>query len=203
MCFANVNVRHLGLLSSKIKSVKIHGSEVERVSKTDYLGVCIDQNLTFNCHISKTLSKVYYFVSSFAYVVSFFNKSAKENVFRSVILPHIIYAVPVWYHFISCKDKNRIIKFLKYTSQLLNIDCCSLIEMINVAAKSEFVRVTNNIKNDERHPLHAALTSLLIKSARNLRNPNILPKYRIQLYRNSFIYRAAIFLQSNQLQPLL
>ena len=105
MCFANVNIRHEGLLSSKAKSVTIHGSEVERVSKTIYLGVCIDENLTFNCHISKTLSKVYYIVSSFAYVVSFFNQSAKETVFRSV-LPHIIYAVPVWYHFISCKDKQ-------------------------------------------------------------------------------------------------
>ena len=188
---------------SKIKSITIHESEVERVSKTIYLGVCIDENLTFNCHISKALSKVYYIVSSFAYVVSFFNQSAKETVFRSVILPHIIYAVPVWYHFISCKDKNRIIKFLKYTSQILNIDSCSLIEMINDSAKSEFVRMTNKIRNDESHPLHTVLTGLLKKSERNLRNPNILPKFRIQLYKNSFVYRAAIFLQSNQLQPFL
>ena len=102
-----------GLLSTKIQSVQINGSNVERVSKTDYLGVCIDEKLTFTCHISKMMSKVYYIVSSLAYIVSFFNIRAKNSVFRSFVLPHIIYAVPVWYHFISSKDKDIIIKFLK------------------------------------------------------------------------------------------
>lgn len=43
----------------------------------------------------------------------------------------------------------------------------------------------------------ARLTGLYSKSSRHLRNPNILPKYRIKLYRLSFIYGAATFLQSD------
>lgn len=147
MCFANASIKHEGLLSAGSSRVEIHGSKVERTSKSDYLGVCIDDKLTFSCHISKALSKVYYMLSSLAYVVSFFNEGAKESVFRSFILPHIIYAVPVWYHFISAKDKSRLIKFLKYASQILHIDYQSLREEVNGAARRDFVRMTE--KNQE------------------------------------------------------
>lgn len=85
-------------------------SQVERTLQTDYLGVCIDDKLTFKCHISKMLRKVYFIVSSLAYtVLSFFSKHAKEHVFNSYILLHITFAVPVWYHFISTGDKTRIL----------------------------------------------------------------------------------------------
>lgn len=74
MCFNNINIKHEDLLESKNEKVNIHGSEVERTSQTDYLGVCIEDKLTFKSHISKILRKVYFTVSSLAHIVSFFNK---------------------------------------------------------------------------------------------------------------------------------
>ena len=204
MCFANKNIKHEGLILSKSKRILIDGSEVARTSKTEYLGVYIDDSLTFSCHVSKVLSKVYYIVSSLAYVVTFFNKNAKENVFNTIILPHVIYAVPVWYHFILQKDKERIMKFLKYTSTIFNLDYNMLLEKVNDAARTEFTRMANKIKyTNHNHPLYTVLKSFLQKSNRNLRNPHILPKYRTQVFRNSFIYRAALFIQSEHLECLL
>ena len=85
MCFANKNIKHDGLISSKSQPVVINGSEVVKTPKTDYLGVLIDEGLTFSCHVSKVLSKVYYIVSSLAYVVSFFNQNARENVSTTIL----------------------------------------------------------------------------------------------------------------------
>ena len=81
-------------------------------------------------------------------------------------------------------NKNRIIKFLKYTSQILNIDYQALKDIVNTAARGEFVRVTNQIRNDKNRPLFVPLTSL----SRNLRYRNIMPEYRIQLYIDTLSY---------------
>ena len=203
MCFANVNIKHEGLLTSKSQSVSIQGSNVERTSHTKYLGVCIDDRLTFSPHVSNVMSKVYFVVSGLAYIVSFFNEAAKESVFKSVILPHLIYAVPVWYHFILQRDKDRIVKFLKFTKKVLHLDYQYMKLTVNAAAKAEFIRMATKIYDDKCHPLHASLRSLNVQSGRSLRNPNILPKYRIQLFKNSFLYRAAVYIQSKTLDDLL
>ena len=73
------------MILSKSKRILIDGSEVTRTSKTEYLSVHIDDSLTFSSHVSKVLSKVYYIVYRLAYVVSFLNKNAKENVFNTTI----------------------------------------------------------------------------------------------------------------------
>ena len=203
MCFTNKNIKHEGLLLSKSQCVKIEGSEVERTTKTKYLGVCIDERLTFSDHISSILTKVYYIMSGLAYIVFFFNKEAKERVFKSVIVPHLIYAVPVWYHFILQKDKDRIIRFLKYSAKILHLDFNYLKLTVNVSAKNEFIRMATKINDDHNHPLHNYFKSLNVQSQKTLRNPFILPKYRITLFKNSFIYRAVLFNQSRTLDDLL
>ena len=164
MCFTNKNIKHEGLLLSKSQCVKIEGSEVERTTKTKYLGVCIDERLTFSDHISSILTKVYYIMSGLAYIVFFFNKEAKERVFKSVIVPHLIYAVPVWYHFILQKDKDRIIRFLKYSAKILHLDFNYLKLTVNVSAKNEFIRMATKINHDHNHPLHNYFKSLNVQS---------------------------------------
>ncbi|PIK50121.1 putative F-box/LRR-repeat protein 7 [Apostichopus japonicus] len=46
MCFANASIKHEGLLSAGSSRVEIHGSKVEHTSKSDYLGVCIDEGMS-------------------------------------------------------------------------------------------------------------------------------------------------------------
>ncbi|KAJ8050728.1 hypothetical protein HOLleu_04038 [Holothuria leucospilota] len=98
--FENINVRHKGLLDIKEERTVLQGSCVERTSYTMYLGVCIDNRLTFTNHISRVLSKVYCIVSTLAYTVPCFSSETKERVFTASILPTLVYAVPVWYHFV-------------------------------------------------------------------------------------------------------
>lgn len=49
-------------------------------------------------------------------------------------------------------------------------------------------------------PLHASVRSPNVQSKSKLKNPNMLQKYRkIQLFKNSSVYRAEFFIQSNNL----
>ena len=78
-----------------------------------YLGVRIDNKLTFTSHISNILRRVYYIVSTLTYLVPYFKLDVRQNVFVTSILPHIVYAVPVWYHFLLVRDKQSILEVLR------------------------------------------------------------------------------------------
>ena len=203
MCFVNKNVRHKGLLKAKSTNIAINESSVPRTEKTDYLGVRIDDKLNFTFHISKVLCSCYYIISSLSYVLSFCNFDARFYLFNSVILPKLLYAVPVWYYFLLQNDKARIRKFLKHASKILHINLDVLTSALNSRAKNEFISTVNKIKNNKNHPLHSSLHSLLQQCNMNVRNKHILPKYRIQLYRNSFIYRAALYIQTENIENLI
>lgn len=203
MVFHNINVKHEGLKWSKAQSVNIKSSPVDRVSDIIYLGVCIDDKLNFTKHISRLLRKVYYTVSCLSYIVPFFNKVMRDRVFNALILPQLLYAVPVWYHFLLEKDKQRMRKFLKYTAKIFKLDYNTLMMAVNNSAYKDFVRLATNVKNDDRHPLNDHLAKHLVTTKYNLRNPILTPRYRINLYKNSFIYRAAIYFQSQSLGTLL
>ena len=203
ICFINKNVKHKDLLKSKLENIIIHDAVVPKCEKTDYLGVRIDEKLSFSFHVSKLLSTCYYIISSLSYVLSFCNFEARFHLFKSVIVPQLVYAVPVWYHFILEKDKERIRKFLKYTSKILHLDFFVLVDTVNNRANCEFVNMVSKINEQNKHPLHNSLHCLLQFTNRNLRNKNIVPKFRIQVYKNSFIYRAALYLQTGRLEPLI
>ena len=203
MIFENVNIKHNGLIDSKAEKTYINGESVVRTSNTTYLGVCIDDKLTFTNHVSRILSKVYYIVSTVMYIVPFFPLKIRLKIFTTSILPHMIYAVPVWYHFLHAKDKKRLRSFLSYCSHIFQIDRELLVKNVNDAAKNDFIRITQNVLTSTDHPLHSKLKSMCNKSNYNLRNPAITPKFRTRVFKNSFVYRAAVFNQFETLETLL
>ena len=201
--FENINIKHKGLNESKLKKTIVNGQEVERTEHTMYLGVSIDFKLNFSSHVSKILQKVYYIVSSLSFIVPYFALDVRMNVFNIYVLPQILYAVPVWYHFILQKDQKRLKTLLKYCAKILRLDQTTLINEINNSAKKEFERAANAILTKDNHPLHSSLNSLLQSTSYNLRKRSITPKFRTERFRNSFVYRAALFIQGNPLQNLL
>ena len=204
MVFENINIKHEGLVSSKLTKISINDSEVERTHHTVYLGVCIDDKLSFTGHISRILKRVYFIVSTLSYIVPYFSVDVRKRVFTANILPHLIYAVSAWYYFLLIKDKKIIITFLKYCSRIFNIDFNFLMSTVNNAARNEFIRSVKCIQSNDRHSLHTELNSLLQETTRyNLRNKAITPKFRINVYKNSFIYRAALYSQNGNLDNLL
>ena len=146
---------------------------------------------------------MYCIVSTLAYTVPYFSSETKERVFTASILPTLVYAVPVWYHYVQIKDKIRLRSFLKFCSNIFRLNYENLVYKVNEAARNEFIRLAKSIQANKGHPLHLELNSLCNKTSYNLRNPNITPCFRILLFKNSFIYRAALFIQNGLLDQFL
>lgn len=146
------------------------------------------------------MSKVQYNVSGLVYIVSFLIRRQRKMKVCDTL--HLIYDEPVWYHFILLNDKNEIFKFLKYTKHYrlrlwVHKENCKYIR-----ARADFVEWLEKKYNDPHHPLHTWV-SIFALSNRKLRNLNILPKYKMQLFKNSFVYKTAISIQSGKLNDRL
>ena len=71
----------------------IDGNTIEKVNKMKYLGVFIDDKLSFKDHlefITKKISKKVYFMSK---VRNKLDKETKIVLYKSIIVPHIIIQV--------------------------------------------------------------------------------------------------------------
>lgn len=148
-------------------------------------------------------------LSRLSYISCRFSTNVRrENVLISLSFCRILSILYMFgYPFISLRDKITTfdkVSYVQYMSQIL--DYRSLRGIVNWADRSEFVRMTDKIRNNKRKNNHCIshLHGLLVKSNKNLRHPYMpLLKNRIQLYMNSFINLAAIFIQSAPFEPLI
>ena len=89
-------------------NIKLHGVSLNRVSSTNFLGVIIDENLTWKNHIdaiSKTISRYIGMLTKLKHFVS-------ENILYSLnctlILPYINYGVLIWGNTCKIRYLNSI-----------------------------------------------------------------------------------------------
>ena len=87
---------------------------IERVNEFKLLGVYFCSDLRFNSHISKVLT----ICNQRLYLVSQFKKqgltvAGTEVVFNAIVLSKILYALPVFYSFLSEHNKQQIEAMLK------------------------------------------------------------------------------------------
>ena len=94
------------LLSSKHKSkcnssrmcVSINDIAIEQVDNVKYLGVTIDQNLTWNEHVSLLCRSLAFKISHLRRIKRMVSTQMLTTVYNSIIQPTIDYAITVWGH---------------------------------------------------------------------------------------------------------
>ena len=69
---------------------------IERVKFTKFLGVIIDEKLTWTHHISYIKNKISKGFGIILRARKFFNKSALLKLYNSFVLPYLIYCVEIW-----------------------------------------------------------------------------------------------------------
>jgi hypothetical protein len=84
--------RHL----SNNVNVTTNGNNLENVSQLTYLGVLIDENLTFNDHITNVAKKVSRSIGIMKYC-KFLPKRVLIHMYNAFVLPHIDYCCTVFY----------------------------------------------------------------------------------------------------------
>ena len=81
------------LLTTRIVINKI---DIDRVKYTKFLGVFMDEKLTWHMHIDKTKSKLARCIGIICKGKEYLNCDALLSLYKTLFMPHLIYCVEVW-----------------------------------------------------------------------------------------------------------
>ncbi len=74
----------------------IHGTKLERLTHSKYLGVGFDQNFKWTRHINKVVKKATQMLGFISHNIHSCPKSFKEAAYKSLVCPHLEYGDTVW-----------------------------------------------------------------------------------------------------------
>ena len=78
------------------------GETLNALNETKYLGVTIDNNLSWNQHISNLATKVSPIISVLAKLKYKLTRDQLNTIYQSIIQPHFDYCISVWGHTSKC-----------------------------------------------------------------------------------------------------
>ena len=77
-------------------NISINGNQVEQVTNFNFLGITIDQNLTWKDHISKISIKIARVIGIMNKLKHIFPHQILRTLYNSLIHPHFIYGLYIW-----------------------------------------------------------------------------------------------------------
>ena len=79
-----------------IPPVSLDSEIIEQVQNTKFLGVIIDENLNWKCHIDQTCLKLFKITGILYRIHHNLTIEAMISIFYTLFYSHLIYCVPVW-----------------------------------------------------------------------------------------------------------
>ena len=146
-------------------NISINGNQVEQVTNFNFLGITIDQNLTWKDHISKISIKIARVIGIMNKLKHIFPHQILRTLYNSLIHPHFIYGLYIWgfspkrlTHSTSIFKNLKILKLKdQYSIQLYKL----YHKNINNLLLSYFNSFTPYYNNDEHtHDLRSAALRL-------------------------------------------
>ena len=96
-------VMHITNKRSRIETqYKIHGETLETVDSTKYLGVNLQENLSWKNHVNQVAKKANNTCSFLYRNLKKCSKETKELAYRSMVRPILEYASPAWDPYTQC-----------------------------------------------------------------------------------------------------
>ena len=96
-------------MSNQNLQIKIHGTELEVVNKSKYLGVQVDNSLDWKSQVQAVSLKVSRGLGLLKHAKNFLPFSAVTNLYTSIIEPHFRYCWSVW----GCAGTTQINRLQK------------------------------------------------------------------------------------------
>ena len=78
--------------------IRINGVTIEEVDKFNYLGIVIDQHLTWNAHVRALSSKICKVIGILNRLKNFVPRSVLKTIYNSLIHSKLQYGILVWGH---------------------------------------------------------------------------------------------------------
>ena len=88
--------------------IVINNHDVERVQTTKFLGVIIDEKLTWKYHIAHISGKINKNISVIYKVKKVISFDALKTLYTSLILPYLTYCCVIWGNVSKC-NLNKVI----------------------------------------------------------------------------------------------
>ena len=83
-------------VNSKIPKLKINGVTIERVKEFNFLGVTLDENMTWKPHTQKVANKIAQAIGTLKSLKRFLPRKILKTIYCSLILPHLSYGIILW-----------------------------------------------------------------------------------------------------------
>lgn len=121
----NIKKTHYMLFSQNKKfkttdlNLKIEGNKIERVHSTKFLGVMIDDQMTWKAHINHLTSKLSKSIGILARARKVFDRKILNQLYNSILQPHFFYCAIVW----GNADKSTLDPLFKLQKKAIRIIC--------------------------------------------------------------------------------
>ena len=122
-------------------NIVLNKNKLEIVQNIKYLGVILDNKLTFKQHIERTLNKITHKVNYFQRISQSLNLSSRVQVYNTIIAPHFKYCPTILYFIDYCdmhalqKQQNRAMRIIlrcdRYTPIRTMLECLNYLTVEN------------------------------------------------------------------------
>ena len=103
-------------VSAITPKLKINGILIEKVKCFNFLGITIDENMTWKPHTQKVACKIAATIGTMKRLKNFLPRNIMKMLYDSLVLPHLTYGIILW-----GKKIKRIVKLQKWA--LRTIEC--------------------------------------------------------------------------------
>ena len=98
-------------------TVKLNGTKVKKVDSTKFLGVIIDDQLTWEKHIEYLESKLKSAIVQIKRIKKFIPKSKYNTIYNTLFASHLRYCITVW----GGTHKSKLLKVFNLQKRCLRI----------------------------------------------------------------------------------
>ena len=81
---------------TELLTLSINGHKIPQVSKTKFLGIIIDDKLSWDDHISHIESKLKSCLVIIKRIIPYIPKSQYNNIYHSLFMSHLVYGISAW-----------------------------------------------------------------------------------------------------------
>ena len=102
-------------IKDKIPNLHLDGIPIERVKQFNFLGIVLDEHMTWNAHTNKVACNIARTIGTLKRLKRFMPLSILKTLYNALILPHLSYGILTW-----GSKSNRLIKLQKWALRTIS-----------------------------------------------------------------------------------
>ena len=153
-------------ISETTPKLKINGTLIEKVKTFNFLGITIDEHMTWKPHTQKVACKIAQTIGTMKRLKKFLPQNIMKMLYNSLVLPHLTYGIILW-----GKKIKRILKLQKWALRTLvnskyNAHTAPILNKLKLLRVDDLYKLTaikiyHKYKNDKLPPFFNNIFELL------------------------------------------